>query len=145
MKIIHLRAAIGGIAAYGERIEAIYERSGFEVEIITVDATTDYRRLSERLAKVGEALCHFEIGAGDGQLLALSRRLLRLSRRPQLMTIHDPGVVVWSRSKRPRIGTQLSASWPRPVVRLPRSPMAAPSCDTSSAMHALPSSTYAPI
>jgi glycosyltransferase involved in cell wall biosynthesis len=93
--IIHLRASTGGIAAYGERIEAIYEQAGFAVEIVTVDAATDYQALLSRLNEAKEALCHFEIGAGDGPLLSLSRRLLR-NGRPQLATIHDPGVVVWN-------------------------------------------------
>jgi glycosyltransferase involved in cell wall biosynthesis len=92
--IIYIRPASGGIASYAEQIEAIYHQQGLSLETVSVAPETDLGRLVYELSSRPASLYHLEIGAGDGLIFELSRRLLKASPKPQLVTVHDPGVVV---------------------------------------------------
>lgn len=90
-KIIHIQPANGGVAAYAEIINAIYKRAGYQLQVIPF---TDYQIARRLLVDSDADLLHFEVGAGDSRILALSRDFLRSRKTPQLITVHDSGVVV---------------------------------------------------
>jgi glycosyltransferase involved in cell wall biosynthesis len=96
LQIVYIRPARGGIADYGLQIEAIYRQLGYAPKVITVGNSESPRSQVQKLTQLKPDLYHFEIGASSGNLFELSRQLLRRTEVPQLATIHDPGVVVWS-------------------------------------------------
>ncbi|HEY6736296.1 MAG TPA: glycosyltransferase family 4 protein [Candidatus Saccharimonadia bacterium] len=120
--ILHVGPAKHGIAAYDLQIDQIYRQQGFAVEPVLVDDDTAVRevvrQLAGRLAAQPEAVCHFEIGSGDQPILAMSRALLAQTGRPQLVTIHDPGVVVKHPLAVPgTLHTQRAVALPAKAVR----------------------------
>jgi glycosyltransferase involved in cell wall biosynthesis len=95
LRIAYSRPRSGGVADYAEQIEAIYRQLGYNPSTQIVDATTDPHTAVARIVKDGVDLCHFEIGAADSLQLAISRLLSqRLPNLPQLLTIHDPGIII---------------------------------------------------
>jgi len=95
LTIIHVRPKQGGIADYAAQIDAIYTQLGYTVRPVIITPKTDLASQAAGLSQVQAALYHFEIGAGDSRLFRLSRALYQRSAAPQLLTIHDPGVVIW--------------------------------------------------
>jgi glycosyltransferase involved in cell wall biosynthesis len=95
VRIAYFRPRGGGVADYAQQIEAIYRQLGYKPSAQIVDTTTDPRAEVEKIAKANVDLCHFEIGAADSLQLTISRLLSRRNPGlPQLITIHDPGVIV---------------------------------------------------
>jgi glycosyltransferase involved in cell wall biosynthesis len=106
-KILHIGPAKHGIAAYDLQIDAIYRQQGYEVEPVLVGPNDDVKGLAEQLASRSDALYHLEIGSGGSNLFQLSRDLLARNGEIQLITIHDPGVVVWHPVAVPGTGSSL--------------------------------------
>lgn len=95
--IVHIGPALHGIAAYDEQIDAIYRQQGYVVEPVLVATNADVQAETERVTKLLQrpgSIGHFEIGAGDHTVWRISRRILKQNPKPQLVTIHDPGVVL---------------------------------------------------
>jgi glycosyltransferase involved in cell wall biosynthesis len=117
-RILHVGPAKHGIAAYDLQINTIYEQQGYTVEPVLIDEHTTAREVIAQLAGRTDAICHFEIGSGDQTTLAISRALLRKTGRQQLVTIHDPGVVVKHPIAVPGTGhTQRAIALPAKAVR----------------------------
>jgi glycosyltransferase involved in cell wall biosynthesis len=93
--IVHVRPEGGGIADYAASIDAIYAQLGYKVQAVTVTPKTNLTQQAAALSQGPAQLYHIEIGAGDSQLFRLSQVLGRRCATPQLLTIHDPGVVIW--------------------------------------------------
>jgi glycosyltransferase involved in cell wall biosynthesis len=93
--VAHFQPASGGIADYAAQIEVIYKQRGYRLTTYTASEHTNVAAVTATVAQSPVDLCHFEIGAADGIQLAISRRLLRLQPDlPQLLTIHDSGIIV---------------------------------------------------
>lgn len=116
--VLHIGPAKHGIADYSRLINQIYERAGVAVEPVLIDSSTNISEVVKRLAQRLEAVCHFEIGSGDQKILAISRAYLAKTGRRQLVTIHDPGVIVKHPIAVPGTGQAARAvAWPAKAVR----------------------------
>jgi len=95
VRVLHVRPSRGGIAAYGQVVTELYRHAGIAVQAL--DAPDDWS--ASRVVRAVDAhhtdVVHFEIGVAHASLLWASRRLLRTGdSRTQIVTIHDPGLVV---------------------------------------------------
>lgn len=90
--VLHIRPQTGGIVVYADVISALYKNLDIEVIVCAPNDVSEVKRVINEVSK--SCILHFEIGAGDSQLLSISRKLLKQSKLTQLITIHDPGVVV---------------------------------------------------
>jgi glycosyltransferase involved in cell wall biosynthesis len=92
-RIIYVRPAKGGIKDYSDQILTIYRQQGYQPVVVTITKQPTAEQRSQ-LTQPAE-LIHFEVGAGETELLKLSRELLGSHTTRQIITIHDPGVVVF--------------------------------------------------
>jgi glycosyltransferase involved in cell wall biosynthesis len=108
IKVIHIAPSEHGLRVYADLINKIYAQEGVDVTPLFVTERINAEQVASELAKNSRVIFHFEIGSGDASVFKLSRLLLRKSKAPQIVTIHDPGVVVAHPFGIPGTGSKLS-------------------------------------
>lgn len=95
-RVVHIYPKSGGISDYARTIDQLYGILGYEVVVVLVDQNTTTANVIEQYSGAEPDLYHLEMGAGDSRVFLLGRKLLDESKRPQLVTVHDPGVGVYN-------------------------------------------------
>lgn len=95
-RVVHIYPKSGGISDYARTIDQLYGILGYEVVVVLVDHNTTIANVIEQHSGAEPDLYHLEMGAGDSRVFLLGRKLLKESKRPQLVTVHDPGVGVYN-------------------------------------------------
>jgi glycosyltransferase involved in cell wall biosynthesis len=94
--IIHIYPESGGIFDYAKVIDSVYEAEGYIVKKITVNDTSSPSLAT--VSKSDDRIYHIEFGVNDYKLFWLSWNLAKTAQNKVIVTIHDPGTVIYNLS-----------------------------------------------
>lgn len=91
--ITHIYPASGGIFDYAQIIDQVYELEGYVVKQIVLSETDELPVVDNQ-----KTIVHIELGVNDSRLFWLSWRLAKSAKNKVVVTVHDPGKVIYNPS-----------------------------------------------